>query len=182
MLYDKSLINKTINRFKEQEYCPKDVDIYFDMDNTLCLFSPFGNVEESMRLMVQEGFYRELVCFPEAPAVIKNLLSIGYNVYILSSYIESPYCCPEKKAWVNYHLPFIPDNNIILVKNGDDKSNHIRNPQCSILVDDYNKNLIDFYNSGGIGVKKTYSGKERPLPQVESLVDIFTVLHNLNIK
>ncbi|WP_324823552.1 5' nucleotidase, NT5C type [Sinanaerobacter sp. ZZT-01] len=178
--YDNELINNNIENFKNLSLKPNDVDIYFDMDNTLCLFSPFGDVESSCRVMYQKGFYRELLCFPEAPSVLYNLQGIGFNVKILSSCIDSPYCRPEKLSWINYHLPFVEDKNILLLPVGQSKSNLIPNPERSILVDDYHANITDIYKHGGIGVKKTFSGKERPIPQVSSLVDIFSVLHNLN--
>lgn len=179
-MYNKELIDNNIEKFKKRNLKPCEVDLYFDMDNTLCLFSPFGDIETSCRVMYQEGFYRELLCFPEAPAVLENLLNIGFNVKILSSCVDSEYCRPEKIAWINYHLPFVEDKNILLLPVGQSKSDLILNPEKSILVDDYHINITDIYNHGGIGVKKTFSGKERPIPQVASLVDIFSVLHSLN--
>lgn len=178
--YDIALINNSIENFKRLNLKPYEVDIYFDMDNTLCLFSPFGDIETSCRAMYQKGFYRELLCFSEAPVVLDNLQNIGFNVKILSSCIDSKYCNPEKIAWVNYHLPFVEDKNILLLPMGQSKSDLIPNPEKSILVDDYHINITDIYRHGGIGVKKTFSGKERPIPQVSNLVDIFSVLHSLN--
>lgn len=180
MKYNVELVRKNIERFKSQNYKHEDVTIYFDLDNTLCLFSPFGDVETSCRQMYQKGFYRELLCFPEVPSVLENLLSLNYDVKILSSCVYSPYCKKEKQEWVNYHLPFIKNENIILLPTNIDKSTLIKSPYSSILVDDYYHNIIDIYKSGGIGVKKTFSGKERPIPQVSSLVDIFSVLSDLN--
>ena len=46
--------------------------------------------------MYYKGFYKELFCFPEAPAVIENLQRIGFKVKILSSCIDTPYCKAEK--------------------------------------------------------------------------------------
>ena len=72
------------------------------------------------------------------------------------------------------------DEDIILVNKGENKADYIENIEKSILVDDYHQNIEDFYNAGGIAIKKTYSGKVRPIPQIESLVDIFSVLYDLN--
>ena len=47
-------------------------------------------------------------------------------------------------------------------------------------TEDYYQNICNFYEIGGLGIKKTYSGKQRPIPQVESLVDLFSVLYSLN--
>ena len=63
---------------------------------------------------------------------------------------------------------------------GENKSNYIENIESSILVEDFYQNIQNFYAVGGVGIKKTYSGKARPIPQVESLVDIFSILYELN--
>lgn len=179
--YNTELIESTIDRFKNMNYKPEQITICFDMDNTLCLFSPFGSEELSMKRMYSKGFYRELTCFSEASSVIENLQRFGFKVKILSACIDTPYCKPEKTAWIHYHLPTIKDEDIILVDVGENKADYIEDIHTTILVDDYYKNIQDFYNAGGIGVKKTFSGKERPIPQVESLVDIFSILHDFNI-
>lgn len=178
--YNRDLVEQRINEFKSKNYDHNEITIYFDMDNTLCLFSVYGQEDASMKAMYSKGFYRELPCFSEAPAVLENLQNLGYKVKILSSCIDSPYCIPEKKAWVKYHLPFIDDKDIILIPNGSNKAAVIENIESSILVDDYYHNIVGVYEAGGVGVKKTYSGKERPIPQVANLVDIFSVLDLLN--
>lgn len=179
-IYDREWIESIIKEFRDKGYKPYEVTIYFDLDNTLALFSPYGDVEGACKAMYSKGFFRELICFAEAPAVLENLIRIGFKVKILSTCIDSPYCRKEKLEWVKYHLPFIKEEDVILISKGESKSDYICNPKCSILVDDYYENIIDMYENGGIAIKKTYSGKERPIPQVESLVDIFSVLCRLN--
>ena len=180
MKYNEELINSIIEKFREKNYSPTDITIYFDMDNVLCLFSVFGDEDTAVKRMFHKGFYKELPCFPEAPAVIENLQKIGFKVKIISACIDTPYCRPEKELWLKYHLPTLKDEDIILVNKGENKADYIENVERAILVDDYHQNIVDFYNAGGIAIKKTYSGKERPIPQVESLVDIFSLLHFLN--
>lgn len=180
MKYNEDLVNEIIEKFREKNYNPTDIIIYFDMDNVLCLFSVFGDEDIAVKRMFHKGFYKELICFPEVPAVIENLQKIGFKVKILSSCINSPFCKPEKELWIHYHLPTIKDEDIILINVGENKADYIENPERAILVDDFYQNIQNMYLSGGIGIKKTYSGKHRPIPQVESLVDIFSVLHYLN--
>lgn len=177
--YNEELIQSVIKDFKDRDLKPEDITIYFDMDNVLCLFSVFGDEDIALKKMYHKGFYKELPCFPEAPAVIENLQRIGFKVKILSSCIDTPYCKPEKRLWVHYHLPTMKDEDIILITNGENKSNYIEDIEKSILVEDYFQNIVNFYNVGGLAIKKTYSGKNRPVPQIESLVDIFSVLHEL---
>ena len=180
MKYNEDLVKQIIEKFKAKNYKPEDITIYLDMDNVLCLFSVFGDEETAVKRMFHKGYYKELQCFPEAPAVIENLQRVGFTVKILSSCVDSPYCKPEKELWIHYHLPSIKDEDIILINVGENKADYIGNPETSILVDDYYKNIQNFYECGGIGIKKTYSGKQRPIPQVESLVDLFSVLYSLN--
>ena len=180
MKYNEVLIREVTEKFRNKHYSPSDITIYFDMDNVLCLFSIFGDEDTAVKRMYHKGFYKELHCFAEAPAVIENLQKIGFKVKIISACIDTPYCRPEKELWLHYHLPTLKDEDIILVNKGENKADYIEDIEKSILVDDYHQNIVDFYNAGGVAIKKTYSGKYRPLPQVESLVDIFSILYSLN--
>lgn len=180
MKYNEELVKEIIEKFKSKNYKPSDITLYFDMDNVMCLFSVFGDEDIAVKRMFHKGYFKELQCFPEVPAVIENLQRIGFRIKVLSSCIDSPYCKPEKKLWLNYHIPTLKDEDIILINVGENKADYIDNPESSILIDDYYKNIQNFYEQGGIGIKKTYSGKERPIPQVESLVDLFSVLFELN--
>lgn len=178
--YNEAQIKMVIDNFKSRNLSPNDITIYFDMDNVLCLFSIFGDEDIALKKMYHKNYFKELPCFPEAPAVIENLQRIGFKVKILSSCIDSPYCKPEKRLWLHYHLPTVKDEDIILISVGENKSNYIENVEKSILVEDYCQNIINFYDVGGVAIKKSYSGKKRPLPQIESLVDIFSILYNLD--
>lgn len=178
--YDERLINRNINRFRNKGYSARDITIYFDLDNTLALFNVKGEQEQALINMYNKGFYENLYCFPEVPSVLYQLKASGFNVKILSSCIDTPYCKREKRKWVKKYLPFIDSKDIILLPNGEQKSKYIKNVERAILVDDYCENLKDIYKNGGIGIKKTYSNKQRPIPQVCSLTEIFDVLNLLN--
>ena len=180
MKYNENLVNEIIEKFKSKGYKPSDITIYFDMDNVLCLFSVFGDEDIAVKRMFHKGFYKELPCFPEAPAVIENLQRMGFKVKIISACIDSPYCRPEKELWLHYHLPTLTEVTIILVNKGENKADYITDIERAILIDDFYQNIVDFYAAGGVAIKKTYSGKIRPIPQVESLVDIFSILYSLN--
>ena len=181
MKYNTKLINQVIRDFQQHAYRPQEVTIYFDLDNTLALFSPYGD-PDSLRKMWHKGFYRNLPCFREVPYVLNELKNQGFNIKILSSCINSPYCVTEKIEWVLNHLPFIPPEDIVLVPEGEDKIAYIPTPKRSILVDDFYKNITGIYRVGGVGIKKTFSNKERPIPQVSNLMGIFSILQQLNIK
>lgn len=57
-----------------------------------------------------------------------------------------------KWAWVRKHLPGFPQSRFHVVTRAE-KANYARTGQVSnILIDDFKKNVIDFQNSGGIGI------------------------------
>ena len=129
MKYNENLVKQVIDKFKSMNYKPEDITIYLDMDNVLCLFSVFGNEDTAVRRMFHKGYFKELQCFPEVPAVIENLQRIGFKIKVLSSCIDSPYCKPEKKLWLNYHIPTLSDEDIILINVGENKADYIDNPE-----------------------------------------------------
>ena len=40
---------------------------------------------------------------------------------------------------------------------------------------------MTWMEEGGLAIKKTFSGKQRPIPQVMNLVEIFKVLYDLKL-
>lgn len=173
-------IQENFRKFSEQKLSPNEISLYFDMDNTLGIFSLYGEEEKACRMMQIRGFFKNIPCYPEAPAVIKTLQDIGYNIYILSACLDNPYCTAEKNEWLKYHIPSITEENIIMTEIGKDKSEYIKTPiNRSILIDDWGKNVADWYRKGGVAIKKTYTGKPRPVPQVMSLVELFAILEKL---
>lgn len=179
--YDVELINSIIERIKNEGLRPEDWTICFDMDNTLAIFSYFGNDDEALKKANRKGFYRNLQCFEEAPAVVETLQKIGFKVKILSVYLDTKYCKDEKIAWIEYHLPTVEKEDIILVPKGDKKTDYIEDIKHTILVDDYYGNLITWMEEGGLAIKKTFSGKPRPIPQVINLTEIFKILYDLGL-
>lgn len=179
--YNEEQINNVIESFKSRHLKPEDVTIIFDMDNTLCLYSVNGDDETALKQMWNKNYYKNLPCFAEAPSVIEALQRMGFRIKILSACISSKYCRKEKMDWIHYHLSSIKDEDILLVENGENKSKYIEDIYTTILIDDYYKNIMNWYDAGGVAVKKTFSGKQRPVLQVNSLVEIFNILWDLEI-
>jgi len=180
MKYKSKENQKIVELFKSKNLKPEEVTIFFDMDNTLCLFSVYGKEQESLIKMYSQGFYRNLQCFSEAPYVVETLQKIGFHIKILSACIETPFVKKEKYDWIKYHFPTIQDEDIILVPANTPKSTYITDIEHSILVDDFGVNIQDVYDAGGIGIKKSYSQKERDVLQIHNLIEIFAILHQLN--
>ena len=95
--------------------------------------------------------------------------------------IDSPYCYNEKMESFRYYFPMIDYKDIHLLSMSEDKTMIMPDVKHSVLVDDYYVNLNEMYAAGGIGIKKSYSGKERPVPVVKSLIDLFPILHDLKV-
>lgn len=154
--------------------------IYFDQDNTLMRFSTYSKTDQAVEMSYTKGFFKNLPVFPEAPDVISALQRMGIRCKILSSLTNSPFCNDEKMESSRYHFPMIHDEDIILVPYGENKVDWVNDVEHSILVDDYHKNINDWYHRGGVAIKKSYSGKPRPVPVVCNLIELFPVLKELN--
>lgn len=178
--YNADLIETRLKEFREEMLTYKGIrTILFDADNTLYLWSYVGKVEESLLQHHNKGFYKNLPVFNEAPSVIENLQKFGLRVGICSKFSPG-YAYEEKLQSFRYHFPTVLDSDIILVPQDDDKIKYVDDIRHTILVDDFHGNINQFYEAGGVAIKKSYSNKERPVPCVHSLIDLFPLLHNLN--
>lgn len=178
--YDVELINRRIEEFKERmkssEVTPM---ILFDSDNTLYRFSTYGMIAEAKRDMYTKGYFKNLHIFEEGPAVIENLQRLGIRCGICTGLIDSPYCEFEKRQSFSYYFPMINESDIYCIPPGMKKTDVVGNVRNIVLIDDYYKNINDWYEAGGIAIKKSYTGKPRPVPVITSLIDLFSVLHSL---
>ena len=171
------LIEQNISNMKVSGKLPT---IYFDMDNTLVLFSHYGNVDQALEEMWTRNYFSSLPVFPEAPAVLRALINMGYRVCIVTNVIDSPCCRDEKEQFIKFHFPMIPDENVYILEPDERREEVLPDVATSILVDDYGVNIREWYAKGGVGVKKTYSGKCRQIPSIQTIADIFPVLLELN--
>lgn len=179
--YDETLIKQRIQKFKEDmlNYDGERI-VYFDQDNTLFRFSVYGRIDESLAQCYTKGFFKNLPIFQEGPDVIAALQRMGIRCRILSTLVDSPFCNAEKLESVHYYFPMIHDEDIILVPYNERKVDKVSDVEHSILVDDFHRNINDWYLNGGVAIKKSYSGKPRPVPVVSSLIELFPVLRELN--
>jgi 5'(3')-deoxyribonucleotidase len=139
------------------------------MDGTLADFDGAGGVEK----MNEKGFFENLLPYPKAIETLAAISEISTEIFILSACIPTEFCKTEKLTWLKKYLPFIKDENIVLIKVGQNKaSEFIRATNTTIdegdyLFDDYGKNLKDWYEAGGTPIKcgKAYK-PERPYKQL----------------
>ncbi len=125
--------------------------IFIDMDGTLARFHDEVNYLERM---YEPGFFRELHPFSNFLLSVKSELDKS-DIYILSSVIESPTCIKEKRDWLKKYLPELPESRQIFCPMGVSKTQLIPEGIKSddVLIDDYNKNLTEWRDAGGLAVK-----------------------------
>lgn len=128
--------------------------IFLDLDGTLAKF----NVRNALkRYETENGFFARLGAYKGIEKI--NELAKAGNIYIISA---SPniYADMDKKSWIQKYLYNIPKENILLCRNGMNKAYHIQsildiklNKNC-YLLDDYTKNLREWEEAGGTGIKR----------------------------
>lgn len=128
--------------------------IFLDLDGTLARF----NVPNALaRFATEEFFFKNLLPYKNIGEIDK--MALKGNVYIISA---SPNLKTDidKMEWVQKWLPCMPLQNIIICRVGMNKADYVKSKlkinitsDC-ILLDDYTKNLQEWENAGGVGIKR----------------------------
>lgn len=167
---------------------PHDLNIVFDLDNTLALLFDFHEgPEKALASLNEEGFFRNLPLLDEdAPEVLRLLqVGFGYNIYICSKAAPTAWCASEKREWVHTHFPFIEDDRIVILDAEDHSSKAEAmeklglNLKLSFLVDDFGRNLDDWVEKGGLPIKKSYSGKQRNVDSFQNYPELIGILQEV---
>ncbi len=130
--------------------------VYIDMDGTLCRFH--DTQHNYIEQMWERGFYAGLLPFEEFVNAVSLCIDRNPDTefYILSAVLdtEPPFIADEKRAWINRYLPQLTEERLIFVPAGADKSQYIGGiDENSVLIDDYNKNLREWEQAGGLPIK-----------------------------
>ena len=76
-----------------------------------------------------------------------------YNPNILSAYSKRDINSKrDKLLWVTKNLGRLPRKNILIVLRKDKKRFAVSDGTPNILIDDYDKNINEWKNAGGIGI------------------------------
>lgn len=129
-------------------------NIFVDMDGVLAVYD-----KNVVNLMYDEGFFLNRPQIKPMVEVVRQLINKGnYNVYILTSCIDSDYCIPEKAAWLDKVLPELPKENRVYVPYGTVKSEFAQENvdtknAINVLIDDYTENLDKWTLPGALPIK-----------------------------
>ena len=129
--------------------------IFVDMDGTL---AKWNNVE--FEQLYEKGYYRNLEPNRNIVDEVNSLISQKEDIYILSCYLaDSKFALKEKIEWCKEFLPNLSEDKYIFVPFGTSKAKVFDERGLSpitnhdYLIDDYTKNLLEWKEMGGIGVK-----------------------------
>lgn len=131
--------------------------IFLDLDGTLAKF----NVRNALqRFDKEKGFFAKLGAYKGIEKV--NSLANEYSLYIISA-SPNEQADIDKMTWIEKFLPNIKKKNIVLCRLGENKAQVIKKAlnididnKC-VLLDDYTKNLEQWQELGGIGIKRLTS-------------------------
>jgi len=128
--------------------------VFVDMDGVLAKFNHVQSEEE----LYEKGYFANLEPLPTVVDGMKRYIKENpdKDIYILSAYLtESPYALQEKNEWLDRYLPEISSDHRIFCPCGKPKADYIIGgiQKTDILIDDYTKNLVQWKEQGGIGVK-----------------------------
>ena len=130
------------------------IKIFLDLDGTLAKFNVRNALE---RFDKEEGFFTRLKAYKNIEIV--NELAKNNNLFVISA-SPNEQADKDKLEWLSKYLPNIQLDNITICRLGQNKGQVIQdkyniaiNNSC-YLLDDYTKNLVEWENLGGIGIKR----------------------------
>ena len=145
--------------------------IYCDMDGVLADFktgaqkttgmsiNQWMNIPSSKEkwapIKAQKDFWATLPWMPGGKQLWSYISK--FDPHILSAYVEESYdpnCIPGKTEWLRRNAGITNKSKINLVRRKEKKL-FAKRGQPAILIDDYEKNIREFTQSGGIGIHHT---------------------------
>ena len=136
------------------------IRLFLDLDGTLAKFNSKRNALK--RFDNEIGFFANLKPYKYIEFVNTLALSGEVSVYIISA-TPNEQADKDKLTWINKYLNNIPKENICFSRLNENKAKVIKDKlnitidnNC-LLLDDYTKNLIEWQNLNGIGIKRITS-------------------------
>ena len=134
--------------------------LFLDMDGTIAKFNSKRNALE--RFAVEKGFFATLKPFKYIDTINELIESNQVQVFVISA-SPNAQADNDKMIWLETHLPKLAKENICFCRIGENKAKIIKDKlnitidnEC-YLLDDYTKNLVEWNNCNGIGIKRLTS-------------------------
>lgn len=141
----------------------KDLVIYLDMDGVVADFGAQKNAVE--RYENEKGFFKNLKPITKNVLAVKDLHAKGYKIVVLTTSPNNR-ADRDKKFWLREHLPML--NEIIFARPNIAKIDYVDNKENAVLIDDYGKNIREWFAGGGLhAVKITPRPKEIEIDYLE---------------
>lgn len=136
------------------------IKLFLDLDGTLAKFNSKRNALQ--RFDNEKGFFASLKPYKYIEEINKIATSGNVEVYIISA-TPNEQADNDKMIWIKTYLKDIKQENICFCRLNENKAKVINNKlnitidkEC-VLLDDYTKNLIEWNNLNGIGIKRLTS-------------------------
>jgi 5'(3')-deoxyribonucleotidase len=134
--------------------------LFLDLDGTLAKFNNKKNALK--RFDNEKGFFSSLKPYKYIETINEIVKSNNVEVYIISA-TPNEQADNDKMIWIKTYLKQIKQENICFCRLNENKAKVIKDKlnieidkEC-ILLDDYTKNLIEWKNLNGIGIKRLTS-------------------------
>lgn len=134
--------------------------LFLDMDGTIAKFNSKKNA--LARFDNEVGFFASLKPFAHLDSIDYLIANNIVDVYVISA-SPNEQADKDKMTWLETHLPNLVKENICFCRIGQNKAKEIKE-QLNIeidnncyLLDDYSKNLFEWNNYNGIGIKRLTS-------------------------
>lgn len=136
------------------------INLFLDLDGTLAKFNSKRNALK--RFDNEKGFFANLKPYKYIEFVNELANNKNVNVFIISA-TPNEQADQDKLIWIEKHLNNIKKENICFSRIGENKAKVIKDKlnitidKTCLLLDDYTKNLIEWQNLNGIGIKRITS-------------------------
>lgn len=136
------------------------IKLFLDLDGTLAKFNSKKNALQ--RFDNEKGFFATLKPYKYIETINELANSGLVEVYVISA-TPNEQADKDKLIWIKRYLNQINEKNICFCRLNENKAKVIKDKlnitidkEC-YLLDDYTKNLIEWKNLNGIGIKRLTS-------------------------
>lgn len=133
------------------------IKLFLDLDGTLAKFNSKKNALQ--RFDNEKGFFANLKPYKYIETINEIATGGKVEVFIISA-TPNEQADLDKMTWIKTYLKDIKQENICFCRLNENKAKVIKDKlnitidnQC-VLLDDYTKNLIEWKNLNGIGIKR----------------------------